>query len=66
MTLGDQIRKLTASENISNEQLAKKINVSPALLSYVISGKRKGGIVLLKKLYKHYRNYALEFLEDGN
>jgi transcriptional regulator with XRE-family HTH domain len=61
----DALNQIMVNESISPTKLAAKLNISSAMLSYVLNGKRQPGAKMLRGLWKHYRKLCKEYLE-GN
>lgn len=62
--LKDDLFNIMATENVSITQLAARLNVSSAMLSYVINGQRQPGIKMLRGLWKNYRTICKKYLES--
>lgn len=61
--ISDRLNNILATENISVTQLAARLDVSSAMVSMVISGKKKPGVKMLRGLWHAYRKICIEFLE---
>lgn len=61
--LKDDLINILSTESISVTQLAARLNISSAMLSYVISGKKQPGVKMLKGLWKYKKQLCRNYLE---
>jgi transposase len=60
----DALRSKCKDENMSLRQLAKKLEVSSALINLIIHNKRRAGRKLQQAIVKHYPDLKDAVLQD--
>ncbi len=60
-----RIQELINSLGISNKDFAEKIDISPAIISHVLSGRNKASLHLISQITNVYTNVNLAYLLHG-
>ncbi|API91556.1 transcriptional regulator [Virgibacillus pantothenticus] len=63
--LGDRLKKLRATKNLSQQELAKKLNISRGTYAHYEINKRQPDYGTLKKI-SNFFNVSIDYLITGN
>lgn len=65
-TIIDRIRELQAYEGLTNQEFAEQLEISPAALSHIYSGRNKPSLTILEAIALRFPNVNLNYLLKGN
>lgn len=63
--VSERIRELISELGLSNKDFADAIEVSPAIISHVLSGRNKASLHLIQQITNVYTNVNLDYLLNG-
>lgn len=64
-TMNTRLKQFIAAENLTQAQLADKINVVRASVSHILSGRNKPSYEFISGLMRHYPDLNIEWLMFG-
>lgn len=62
----DRIKELKDTEGLSNTEFANKINVGPAVISHIMSGRNKPSLQVIASIKQAFTNVNTDYLLSGD
>jgi transcriptional regulator with XRE-family HTH domain len=60
-----RIKELIDNSGLSNKEFAEKIDISPAIISHILSGRNKPSLQVIQRITNVYTNVNLNYLLTG-
>ncbi len=64
--IATRIKELIDTEELTNSEFAKRINVNPAIVSHILSGRNKPSLQVVESIKEGFTNVNLDYLITGN
>lgn len=64
--LASRIKEVIDSEGLTNSEFAKKIEINPAIISHILSGRNKPSLQVIEKIKTSFTNVNLDYLLTGS
>lgn len=61
-----RIRELIDNQGLSNSEFANKINVGPAVVSHIMSGRNKPSLQVISNIKSSFTNVNIDYLVSGH
>ncbi len=63
--ISNRVKKLIEESGFSNTEFASKIDVNPAIISHILSGRNKPSLQIIQKISDSFTNVNLAYLISG-
>jgi transcriptional regulator with XRE-family HTH domain len=63
--ISERIKELIDNSGLSHKEFAEKIDVSPAIISHILSGRNKPSLQVIQRITNVYTNVNLNYLLSG-
>lgn len=63
--IAKRIKELMDTEKLSNTEFAKRVDVNPAIISHILSGRNNPSLKLIESIKSKFTNVNLDYLING-